>query len=317
MSVLLIAEHNNKELKPFTLNAATAASQIDSDVHAVIIGQNCGDAAKALSELPLIKKVIQVEAPYYENFVAENFAPVIVKLAENYSHIVCSANTFGKNLMPRIAAALDTSQISDITKVISADTFLRPIYAGNAFATVKSKDPKKCVTIRPTSFDPCESSGGSAPVEKAEPSGEFGQTKFIKREEIKSDRPELGTARVVVSGGRGMQSGDNFKLITSLADKLNAAIGASRAAVDAGYISNDHQVGQTGKVVVPDLYIAVGISGAIQHLAGMKESKVIVAINKDGEAPIFSVADYGLEADLFEALPQFLEELNKLNTIQK
>jgi electron transfer flavoprotein alpha subunit len=317
MSVLLIAEHNNKELKPFTLNAATAASQIDSEVHAVIIGQNCGDAAKALSELPLIKKVIQVEAPYYENFVAENFAPVIVKLAENYSHIVCSANTFGKNLMPRIAAALDTSQISDITKVISADTFLRPIYAGNAFATVKSKDPKKCVTIRPTSFDPCESSGGSAPVEKAEPSAEFGQTKFIKREEIKSDRPELGTARVVVSGGRGMQSGDNFKLITSLADKLNAAIGASRAAVDAGYISNDHQVGQTGKVVVPDLYIAVGISGAIQHLAGMKESKVIVAINKDGEAPIFSVADYGLEADLFEALPQFLEELNKLNTIQK
>jgi len=317
MSVLLIAEHNNKELKPFTLNAATAVSQIDKDVHAVIIGQNCGDAAKALSELPLIKKVIQVEAPYYENFVAENFAPVVVKLAENYSHIVCSANTFGKNLMPRIAAALDTSQISDIIKVISADTFLRPIYAGNAFATVKSKDPKKCVTIRPTSFDPCESSGGSAPVEKVEPSGEFGQTKFIKREEIKSDRPELGTARVVVSGGRGMQSGDNFKLITSLADKLNAAIGASRAAVDAGYISNDHQVGQTGKVVVPDLYIAVGISGAIQHLAGMKESKVIVAINKDGEAPIFSVADYGLEADLFEALPQFLEELNKLNTIQK
>jgi len=317
MSVLLIAEHNNKELKPFTLNAANAASQIDGDVHAVIVGQNCGDVAKALSELPIIKKVIQVEAPYYENFVAENFSPVIVKLAENYSHIVCSANTFGKNLMPRIAAALDTSQISDITKVISSDTFLRPIYAGNAFATVKSKDPKKCVTIRPTSFDPCESSGGSAPIEKAEPSGEFGQTKFIKREEVKSDRPELGTARVVVSGGRGMQSGDNFKLITSLADKLNAAIGASRAAVDAGYISNDHQVGQTGKVVVPDLYIAVGISGAIQHLAGMKESKVIVAINKDGEAPIFSVADYGLEADLFEALPQFLEELNKLNTIQK
>ena len=317
MSVLLIAEHNNKELRPFTLNAATAASQIDADVHAVIIGQNCGDAAKALSELPLVKKVIHVEAPYYENFVAENFAPVIVKLAENYSHIVSSANTFGKNLMPRIAASLDTSQISDITKVISADTFLRPIYAGNAFATVKTKDNKKCITIRPTSFDTCESSGGSAPIEKGEPSEEFSQTKFIKREEIKSDRPELGTARVVVSGGRGMQSGDNFKLITSIADKLNAAIGASRAAVDAGYISNDHQVGQTGKVVVPDLYIAVGISGAIQHLAGMKESKIIVAINKDGEAPIFSVADYGLEADLFEALPQFLDELNKLNTIQK
>jgi len=317
MAVLLIAEHNNKELKPFTLNAVTAASQIDADVHALVIGNNSADAAKALSELPLVKKVLTVEAAHYENFVAENFAPVVIKLAENYSHIVCSANTFGKNLMPRIAANLDTSQISDITKVISADTFLRPIYAGNAFATVKSNDPKKCVTIRPTSFDPCETSGGSAPIEKVDPSDEFASTKFVKREEIKSDRPELGTARVVVSGGRGMQNGDNFKLITAIADKLNAAIGASRAAVDAGYISNDHQVGQTGKVVVPDLYIAVGISGAIQHLAGMKESKIIVAINKDGEAPIFSVADYGLEADLFEALPQFLEELNKLNTIQK
>ena len=317
MAVLLIAEHNNKELKPFTLNAVTAASQIDAEVHALIIGNNSAEAAKALSELPLVKKVLTVEAPHYENFVAENFAPVVIKIAENYSHVVCSANTFGKNLMPRIAANLDTSQISDITKVISADTFLRPIYAGNAFATVKSNDPKKCVTIRPTSFDPCESSGGSAPIEKIDPSEEFASTKFVKREEIKSDRPELGTARVVVSGGRGMQNGDNFKLITAIADKLNAAIGASRAAVDAGYISNDHQVGQTGKVVVPDLYIAVGISGAIQHLAGMKESKIIVAINKDGEAPIFSVADYGLEADLFEALPQFLEELNKLNTIQK
>jgi electron transfer flavoprotein alpha subunit len=282
-----------------------------------VIGNNCGDAAKAASELPLVKKVITVEAAHYENFLAENFAPVVTKLADNYSHIVCSANTFGKNLMPRIAAKLDTSQVSDIIKVESSDTFVRPIYAGNAFATVKSTDAKKCITIRPTSFDPCESSGGSAPIENAEASEEFSLTKFVKREEIKSDRPELGTARVVVSGGRGMQSGDNFKLITSIADKLNAAIGASRAAVDAGYISNDHQVGQTGKVVVPDLYIAVGISGAIQHLAGMKESKVIVAINKDGEAPIFSVADYGLEADLFEALPQFLEELNKLNTIQK
>ena len=317
MSVLLIAEHNNKELKSFTLNAVTAASQIDSDVHALVIGNNCGDVAKAASELPLVKKVISVEAAHYENFLAENFAPVVTKLADNYSHIVCSANTFGKNLMPRIAAKLDTSQVSDIIKVESPDTFVRPIYAGNAFATVKSTDTKKCITIRPTSFDPCESSGGSAPIETAEAGEEFSLTKFIKREEIKSDRPELGTARVVVSGGRGMQSGDNFKLITSIADKLNAAIGASRAAVDAGYISNDHQVGQTGKVVVPDLYIAVGISGAIQHLAGMKESKVIVAINKDGEAPIFSVADYGLEADLFEALPQFLEELNKLNTIQK
>ena len=317
MSVLLIVEHNNKELKSFTLNAVTAASQIDTDVHALVIGNNCGDVAKATSELPLVKKVITVEAAHYENFLAENFAPVVKKLADNYSHVVCSANTFGKNLMPRIAAKLDTSQVSDIIKVESADTFVRPIYAGNAFATVKSTDAKKCITIRPTSFEPCESSGGSAPIETAEAGEEFSLTKFVKREEIKSDRPELGTARIVVSGGRGMQSGDNFKLITSIADKLNAAIGASRAAVDAGYISNDHQVGQTGKVVVPDLYIAVGISGAIQHLAGMKESKVIVAINKDGEAPIFSVADYGLEADLFEALPQFLEELNKLNTIQK
>jgi len=317
MSVLLITEHNNKELKSFTLNAVTAASQIDADVHALVIGNNCADAAKAASELPLVKKVITVQAAHYENFLAENFAPVVTKLADNYSHIVCSANTFGKNLMPRIAAKLDTSQVSDIIKVESADTFVRPIYAGNAFATVKSSDAKKCITIRPTSFDPCESSGGSAPIETAEAGEEFSLTKFVKREEVKSDRPELGTARIVVSGGRGMQSGDNFKLITSIADKLNAAIGASRAAVDAGYISNDHQVGQTGKVVVPDLYIAVGISGAIQHLAGMKESKVIVAINKDGEAPIFSVADYGLEADLFEALPQFLEELNKLNTIQK
>ena len=317
MAVLLIAEHNNKELRPFTLNAATAASQIDTEVHAVIIGQNSENSAKKLSELPVVKKVISIEAPHYENFTAENFAPAIVKLAENYSHIVCSANTFGKNLMPRVAAHLDTSQVSDIIKVISPDTFLRPIYAGNAFATVKTNDTKKCVTIRPTSFEPCESSGGTATIEKGEAGEEFSNTKFIKREEIKSDRPELGTARIVVSGGRGMQSGDNFKLITEVADKLGAAIGASRAAVDAGYISNDHQVGQTGKVVVPDLYIAIGISGAIQHLAGMKESKVIVAINKDGEAPIFSVADYGLEADLFEALPQFMEELNKLNTIQK
>ena len=254
---------------------------------------------------------------HYENYLAENFAPLIIKISENYSHIVSSANTFGKNLMPRIAAKLDISQVSDITKVISADTFLRPIYAGNAFATVKSTDAKKCITIRPTSFEACETSGGSAPIEKIEATEEFKLSKFVKREEVKSDRPELGTARVVVSGGRGMQNGENFKLITDIADKLNAAIGASRAAVDAGYISNEHQVGQTGKVVVPDLYIAVGISGAIQHLAGMKESKIIVAINKDGEAPIFSVADYGLEADLFEALPQFLEELNKLNSIQK
>ena len=316
MSVLLIAEHNNKEIKPFTLNAITAASQIDQDLHVLVIGHNASEVAKSLANVPLVKKVVHVDNPIYENYLAENFTPVIIKHSENYSHIVCSANTFGKNLMPRVAALLDTSQISDIIKVISNDTFLRPIYAGNAFATVKSNDKIKCVTIRPTSFDQAESSGGSAEIITSDANEDFKLSKFIKKEEVKSDRPELGTARVVISGGRGMQSGENFKLITQVADKLNAAIGASRAAVDAGYITNDHQVGQTGKVVVPDLYIAVGISGAIQHLAGMKESKVIVAINKDGEAPIFSVADYGLEADLFEALPQFLEELNKLNTIQ-
>ena len=317
MSVLLIAEHNNKELRPFTLNAVTAASQIDPDLHVLVIGNNCLDVAKKTAEIPEVKKVLHTEGSYYENFIAENFTPVIIKASENYSHIICSANTFGKNLMPRVAALLDTSQVSDIIKVVSTDTFLRPIYAGNAFATVKSNDQKKCVTIRPTSFEPCKTTGGSAEIVKFEAGEQSETSKFIKREETKSERPELGTARIVISGGRGMQSGDNFKLITAIADKLNAAIGASRAAVDAGYIGNDHQVGQTGKVVVPDLYIAVGISGAIQHLAGMKESKVIVAINKDGEAPIFSVADYGLEADLFEALPQFLEELNKLNTIQK
>ena len=317
MSVLLIAEHNNKELKSFTLNAITAASQVKEDVHVLVLGHNSDSVVKSISEIPNVKKVIHVNNQTYENYLAENYTSAVIKFADNYSHIMCSANTFGKNLMPRIAALLDVSQVSDITKVISEDTFLRPIYAGNAFATVKSTDKIKCVTIRPTSFDPAPTSGGSAEIQNGDASENSTLSKFIKKEEIKSDRPELGTARVVVSGGRGMQSGDNFKLITAVADKLNAAIGASRAAVDAGYITNDHQVGQTGKVVVPDLYIAVGISGAIQHLAGMKESKVIVAINKDGEAPIFSVADYGLEADLFDALPKFLEELNKLNTIQK
>ena len=317
MSILLIAEHNNKDVKPFTLNAISAASQINEDVHVLVLGLNSDNVAKSISEVPNVKKVIHINNSIYENYLAENYTSVIVKLAENYSHIICSANTFGKNLMPRVAALLDVSQVSDITKIISEDTFLRPIYAGNAFATVKTSDKIKCVTIRPTSFDPAPSSGGSAEIQNSDPADATTLSKFIKKEEVKSDRPELGTARVVVSGGRGMQSGENFKLITAVADKLNAAIGASRAAVDAGYITNDHQVGQTGKVVVPDLYIAVGISGAIQHLAGMKESKVIVAINKDGEAPIFSVADYGLEADLFDALPKFLEELNKLNTIQK
>jgi len=317
MPVLVIGEHDNSSLKVFTLNAITAASKLNADVHVLIAGTKCEKVAKELANVSSVKKVLLCDSPYYESYLAENLSPLVIKLSENYTHILTSANTFGKNLMPRIAAALDISQVSDVIKINDNDTFIRPIYAGNAFATVKSNDKKKCITIRPTSFDPAATSGGSASIEKIEAITVPNISKFIKKEETKSERPELGTARIVISGGRGMQSGENFKLINAIADKLNAAVGASRAAVDAGYISNDHQVGQTGKVVVPDLYIAVGISGAIQHLAGMKESKIIVAINKDGEAPIFSIADYGLEADLFEALPQFLEELNKLNTIQK
>ncbi len=317
MSVLLVAEHDNSNLKAFTLNAISAASKINADVHVLIAGYGCENVSKEIASIPLVKKVLLCDSQNYEKYLPENLAPLVTKVAEKYDHIVASANTFGKNFMPRVAAALDVSQVSDVIKVNDSETFLRPIYAGNAFATVKSNDKKKCVTIRPTSFDPAPTIGGTAQVEKIEAAAVPNISKFIKREETKSERPELGTARIVISGGRGMQSGENFKLINSIADKLNAAVGASRAAVDAGYIGNDHQVGQTGKVVVPDLYIAVGISGAIQHLAGMKESKIIVAINKDGEAPIFSVADYGLEADLFTALPEFLAELNKLNTIQK
>ena len=317
MSVLLVAEHDNLKLKPFTLNAITAASKIDTEVHVLVAGTNCENVSKELVNIPLVKKVLVCDSPNYQNYLPENLAPLVIKVSEKYDHILASANTFGKNFMPRVAAALDVSQVSDIIKVNGPDTFVRPIYAGNAFATVKSNDKKKCITVRPTSFDPAERSSGTATVEKVNPIDIPNTSKFIKREETKSERPQLGTARVVVSGGRGLASGENFKLINDIADKLNAAVGASRAAVDAGYISNDHQVGQTGKVVVPDLYIAVGISGAIQHLAGMKESKIIVAINKDGEAPIFNVADYGLEADLFTALPEFLAELNKLNTIQK
>jgi len=287
MSVLLIAEHNNSNLKVFTLNVISAASKIDADVHVLVAGNKCENVAKELSAVPLVKKVLYSDSRDYEHYLAENLSPLIVKLSERYTHIISSANTFGKNFMPRVAALLDISQVSDIIKINSPDTFVRPIYAGNAFATVKSNDKKKCITIRPTSFDPAPTSGGSSPIEKVEAADIPNVSKFIKREETKSERPELGTARVVISGGRGLQSGDNFKLINAIADKLNAAVGASRAAVDAGYISNDHQVGQTGKVVVPDLYIAVGISGAIQHLAGMKESKVIVAINKDSEVIIY------------------------------
>ena len=267
MPVLLIAEHDNSKLKPFTFNAITAASKIDSDVHVLVAGTSCENVSKETANIPLVKKVLVCDSPNYQNYLPENLAPLVIKVSEKYNHIVASANTFGKNFMPRVAATLDVSQVSDIIKVNGPDTFVRPIYAGNAFATVKSNDKKKCVTIRPTSFDAAEKSGGSASIEKVEAVDVPNTSKFIKREETKSERPELGTARVVISGGRGMQSGENFKLITAIADKLNAAVGASRAAVDAGYISNDHQVGQTGKVVVPDLYIAVGISGAIQHLS--------------------------------------------------
>ena len=309
MSILVIAEHDNSSIKGATLNTIAAASNINGEVTLLVAGfdiSNVIDEAKTISG---VSKIISCDHELYKHFLAEDFAKLVLSIANSYSYILAPATTFGKNLMPRIAAKLDISQVSDIIKVISVDTFLRPIYAGNAFATVKSTDAKKCITIRPTSFEACETSGGSAPVEKIEATEEFKLSKFVKREEVKSDRPELGTARVVVSGGRGMQNGENFKLITDIADKLNAAIGASRAAVDAGYISNEHQVGQTGKVVAPDLYMAVGISGAIQHLAGMKDSKVIVAINKDDEAPIFQVADYGLVADLFDAVPELDKKL--------
>ena len=317
MSILVLAEHNNKELKSSTLSTITAASQIDENIEVLIIGFECEEVSNELKNIKLVKKIIEVNNDKYKNPIAELFTPVINALAENYTHIMAPASTFGKNIMPRLAAILDVSQVSDIIKVESPDTFIRPIYAGNALATVQSTDSKKIITVRATSFEPALSEGGNAEIEKLEFNSEINITEFINREENKSDRPELGTARVVISGGRGLGSQENFALLNDIADKLNAAVGASRAAVDAGYISNDSQVGQTGKVVVPDLYIAVGISGAIQHLAGMKESKIIVAINKDEEAPIFNIADYGLHADLFEALPQLSAELDKLNTIQK
>ena len=283
----------------------------------LLIGSSCEDLANKIVNIQNVKKVIVVDGPQYQNPIAENIAPIIISLSDNYSHILAPATTFGKNIMPRVAAILDIAQISDIIKIESKDTFVRPIYAGNALATVQSTDEKKIITVRPTSFEQALTEGGSGEIEKITFDIEKNIVEFIGREESKSDRPELGTARVVISGGRGLQSAENFSMLNEIADKLNAAIGASRAAVDAGYVGNDYQVGQTGKVVVPDLYIAVGISGAIQHLAGMKESKIIVAINKDEEAPIFNVADYGLCADLFEALPQFSAELDKLNTIQK
>ena len=317
MSLLVIAEHNNAELKSSTLSTINAAQQINSHIDVLVIGSACDNVINKLSKIQSVTKVLVVEDDKYKNHIAENFSKIILSCAENYTHILAPASTFGKNIMPRVAAILDVAQISDIIKIENDNTFIRPIYAGNALATVQSTDSKKIITVRPTSFDIVSTEGGNAEIEKLEVDIENSNVEFIGREETKSDRPELGSARIVISGGRGLGSAENFSLLNNIADKLNAAIGASRAAVDAGYISNDSQVGQTGKVVVPDLYIAVGISGAIQHLAGMKESKIIVAINKDEEAPIFNVADYGLCADLFEALPQLSSELDKLNTIQK
>ena len=317
MSILILAEHNNEEVKSSTLNTISAASKLTDEIHVLVVGFNIDSVSKEISNYQHVKKVLSLDNQNFEHAIAEKIDPVIISIAENYSHIIAPATTFGKNVMPRVAVKLDVAQISDVINIISEDTFIRPIYAGNALATVKSKDTKKVITSRPTSYDVVAKDGGSGVLETLKFDLSENHTEFVDREESKSDRPELSTARIVVSGGRGLQSADNFKLISDIADKLNAAIGASRAAVDAGYVSNDYQVGQTGKVVVPDLYIAVGISGAIQHLAGMKESKIIVAINKDEEAPIFNIADYGLSADLFEALPELSSELDKLNSIEK
>ena len=311
MTVLVIAEHDNAELKPATLNTVTAARQIagGGDVHLLVAGAACGAVAEAGAKVAGIAKVLVADAAEYGHRIAENLAPLIVRLAADYSHMLAAATTSGKNVMPRAAALLDVQQISDISGVEAADTFVRPIYAGNALATVRSSDAVKIVTVRATAFEAAAEDGGSAAVEAVEATGDAGLASFEGAALTELERPELTSARVVISGGRGMQSGDNFAMLEKVADKIGAAVGASRAAVDAGYVPNDYQVGQTGKVVAPDLYIAIGISGAIQHLAGMKDSKIIVAINKDEEAPIFQVADYGLVADLFQAVPELDEAL--------
>ncbi|MGB0719320.1 MAG: electron transfer flavoprotein subunit alpha/FixB family protein [Bdellovibrionales bacterium] len=309
MTTLVLAEHDNKDLKSATLNTIGAARQISGDIHVLVAGTNCGAVADAAAKVEGVSKVFKADAPELEHGLAENIAPIIVDLAKGYSHILAPASTYGKNVLPRAAALLDTQQISDISKVIDADTFERPVYAGNAIATVKSSDAIKLMTVRGTTFDPVPAEGGNAGVEDIPSKGDSGLSSFEKIEVTESDRPELTAAKIVVSGGRGVGSAENFDLIEKLADKLGGAVGASRAAVDAGYVPNDYQVGQTGKVVAPDLYIAIGISGAIQHLAGMKDSKVIVAINKDEDAPIFQIADYGLVADLFDAVPELTSKL--------
>jgi electron transfer flavoprotein alpha subunit len=309
MSILVIAEHDNQTIKTATRNALGAAAQIGGEVDLLVAGSACAAAGQAAAAIPGVRKVLVADAPHYGGQLAESLAALVAGMAKDYSHILAPATTTGKNVMPRVAALLDVAQVSEIIAVKSPDTFVRPIYAGNAFATVQSKDAIKVVTVRTTGFDAVPASGGSAAVENVAAGPDGGLSSLLGREISKSDRPELVSARVVVSGGRGMGSGENFKILEALADKLNAGGGASRAAVDAGFVPNDWQVGQTGKIVAPELYIAVGISGAIQHLAGMKDSRVIVAVNKDEEAPIFQVADYGIVGDLFQVVPELVKEL--------
>ncbi len=309
MTTLVVAEHDHATLKSATLHTIAAAQKVGAEIHVLVAGHEAGGAAKSAAGVAGVSKVLHADAAHLASQTAENLAALVTALAAPYSHVFLPATGFGKNAAPRIAALLDVAQISEIIAVESADTFVRPIYAGNAFATVQSKDPKMVVTVRATGFDAAAATGGTASVESVAAPADTAQVQVLGQELTKSDRPELTSARVVISGGRGMQNGENFKMLEALAGKLNAAIGASRAAVDAGFVPNDYQVGQTGKIVAPDLYIAIGISGAIQHLAGMKDSKVIVAINKDAEAPIFQIADYGLVGDLFEIVPQLITEL--------
>ena len=304
MSILVVAEHDNAALRPVTLSVVAAAQAIGGEFDVLVAGAGCASAAEAAARIGGARKVLLADNPAYEHALAENLAALVADLAAGYEHVLAAHTTTGKNFLPRVAALLDAQMVSDIVGVDAPDTFRRPIYAGNAIATVRSGDAKKVVSVRGTGFDPAPADGGSAPVEAVEAVHDAALSQFVSEEIAKSERPELTAASIVISGGRGMQSGDNFALLEGIADKLGAAIGASRAAVDAGFVPNDMQVGQTGKIVAPDLYIAVGISGAIQHLAGMKDSKVIVAINKDADAPIFQVADYGLVADLFQAVPE-------------
>jgi len=309
MAILVVAEHDGARLKPGFLNTITAAKKIGGDIVALVVGHQSSAAAEAVAKVEGVSKVLHADAPMYAHPTAENITALVLTLAKDYSHIVAAATGFGKNFMPRVAAMLDVAQVSDISDVVSADTFVRPIYAGNALATVQSKDPVKVVTVRIASFDAVADSGGSAAIESIGAGPETDLSSVQSQELTKSARPELTAARVIVSGGRGMGNGENFKILEALADKLNAAVGASRAAVDSGFVPNDYQVGQTGKIVAPELYIAVGISGAIQHLAGMKDSKVIVAINKDAEAPIFQVSNYWIVDDLFKVVPEFTSQL--------